>query len=193
MDFQTCEVMFGEVRLHFGEDLRVVGAVFVQPKNGGGLGEARAVDGEFYPVADGGVFGLATPPDVACVDLMGEAGLSAVVDDANRAFRRDFEGFVVRTVFLGGLRHEADVGDAPHSFWVERAVGTAEIKNSLVDAGVAAVWDEREGLLKVAFGIVHFAAGANHGGHGGVDNDVAGDVKVGDAFVRVHVGERGSV
>ena len=42
-------------------------------------------------------------------------------------------------------------------------------------------------------GVPHLAAGADHGGHGGIDDDVARDVEVGDALVGVHHGEGGAV
>ena len=37
------------------------------------------------------------------------------------------EGLVVRAVFLGGLGHEADVGDGAHGLGIEGAVGAAEV------------------------------------------------------------------
>ena len=59
----------------------------------------------------------------------------------------------------------------------------------MVDAGVATIGDDGEGVLFLALGIPHFAAAADHGGHGGVDDDVTGYVQIGDALVAVDHGE----
>ena len=95
-------------------------------------------------------------------------------------------------VFFGGLGHEADVGDAAHGLGVERALLAAEVDHRLVNASVAAVGDEGEGVLLFAFLVPHLAGGADHRRHGGVHDDVGGDVEVGDAFVGVDVGECGA-
>ena len=116
---------------------------------------------------------------------MGEQDVSGGIYDAHRTFRRDLEGLVVRAVFLGGLGHQADVGDGAHGLGIERAVGFAEVDGRLIDAGVAGVRDDGEGVAGLALGVPDLAAGADHRGHRGVDDDVAGDVEVGDALVGV--------
>ena len=63
----------------------------------------------------------------------------------------------------------------------------------LVNAGVAAVGDDGEGVLLFALGVPHLAGGADHRGHGGIDDDVAGDVEVGDALVGIHHRDGGAV
>ena len=68
----------------------------------------------------------------------------------------------------------------------------AEIDGRLIDPGVAAVGDNREGIARFSLGIPHDAAGANHCGHGGIDDDVGRNVEAGDAFVRVDHGEVGT-
>ena len=107
------------------------------------------------------------------------------VDHADGAFAGGLEGLVVRAVFLGGLSHEADVGDSAHRLGVEGAVLFAEVDRGGVDAGVAAVGDNAEGVLALAGGIPHLAGGADHRGHRGVDDHVRRDVKIGDALVGV--------
>ena len=62
----------------------------------------------------------------------------------------DLEGLVVRAVFLGGLRHEADVRHGAHRARIERAVLFAEIDRGLINAGVAAVGDDGERVLQFA-------------------------------------------
>ena len=185
-------VVILQVGFHLGDDLGVVGAFFIEPEDGGRVGGAGAIDGELHPVADRGVLGLAGAPDVAVFDGVFEENLAGVVDDADGAVAGDFEGLVVRAVFLGGLRHEADVRHAAHRAGIEGAVFFAEIDGGLVNAGVAAVGDDGEGVLLFALGVPHLAGGADHRGHGGIDDDVAGDVEVGDALVGVHHGDGGA-
>lgn len=192
LEVEALGVVVLQVELNFGNELGVVGAGFIEPEDGGRAGEAGAVDGEFNPVADREVLGLAGAPDVALLDGVFEEGLTVGVDDADGAGGGRFEGLVVGAVFFGGLGHEADVGNGADGGGVERAVGFDEVDGGLVNAGVAAVGNEGEGVAGVAFGVVDFATGAEERGDGGVDDDVGGDVEVGDAFVGVDVGEGGA-
>lgn len=186
-------VVVFEVGFDFGDELGVVSAGFVEPEDGGSAAGAGAFDGEFYPVLDGGVFGLAGAPDVASFDVVGKEDVAVGVDDFDFAVCGDFEGFVVGAVFFGGLGHEADVGDGAHGFGIEGTVGFAEVDGGLVDPGIGGVGDDGEGVAGFALGVPDFAAGADHGGHGGVDDDVGGDVEIGDAFVGVDHAERRAV
>src|SRR3546814_10081349 len=52
-------------------------------------------------------------------------------------------------LFLGLLRHQADVGHAAHGGGIEGAVGLAVLDHRLVDAGVATVRDHRLGVLQL--------------------------------------------
>ena len=107
------------------------------------------------------------------------------VDHAHRAGGGDLEGLVVAAVLLGRLRHQADVRHRAHGGRVVGAVRAAVVDDHLVDVGVAAVGDDRERVGLLAVGAPHVARGADHGRHGGVDDDVARHVQVGDASVRV--------
>ena len=163
----------------------VVGAALVEPEHRRRAGGAGPRDGELDPVADRDVLRLARPPDVAGGHLVLEQDGAGLVDDAHRAVRRDLERLVVRAVLLGGLGHQPDVGHRPHRRRVERAVGPAVVDDDLVDAGVAAVGDDGEGVVLGAVGTPHVARGADHRRHRGVDDDVGRDVEVRDAAVRV--------
>ena len=190
-------VVILQVGFDFCNEPGVVGAVFIEPEDGGGGGGAGAVHGELHPILNRGVLGLTGAPDVSFLHFVGkESHWSLVIghwhrNDAKRPVRRNLEGFVVGAVFLGGLGHEADVGDAAHGFWIEGTVFFAEINHGLIDAGVATVGDDGQGVPGLAGGVPHVAAFADHGGHGGVDNDVAGDVEVRNALVGIHHGDRG--
>src|SRR6478735_607128 len=54
-DVQTLGVMLREVNLHLRENLRVVGALLIEPENGRGIRETRTVDRELYPILHRGV------------------------------------------------------------------------------------------------------------------------------------------
>ena len=192
LNFEATGVVVGEVGVDLFDEVGVVGAVFVEPEDGGAAGGAGAADGEFDPILDGGVFGLAGAPDVAFFHWVGKE-LFIAGDDADSSVGGGFEGFVVGAVFFCFLGHEADVGNGAHSGGVKSAVVAAEVDGGLIDSGVGGVGDDGEAVLALAVFVPHLARVANHGGHGGVDNDVGRDVKVGDAFVGVNHGEVGAV
>src|SRR5690606_28089099 len=82
--------------------------------DGGGAGGAGPGNGQFDPVADGGVLGLTAAPDVAGGNVMLQEHGAGAIDDAHPALGGDFKGLVVRPVFFGLLSHQADVGDGAH-------------------------------------------------------------------------------
>ncbi|MNO52065.1 hypothetical protein D3C76_424740 [compost metagenome] len=92
-------------------------------------------------------------------------------------------------VLFGFLRHQANVRHAAHGGRVEGTVDLAVFDGGLVDAGVAAVRDDRLGILQFTGGVPHLARVTDHGRHRGVDDDVARHVQVGDAFVGVDHGQ----
>ena len=108
------------------------------------------------------------------------------INDANRAGRGNLKGLVVRAILLCLLRHQAYVRDAAHRAGVERAVGTAEVDDLLVDSGVGAVGDDRLGVLRLARSVPHLARLAEHRRHRSVDDDIARHMQIGDALVGVH-------
>ena len=161
-------------------------AVLVQPEDGGRAAEPGALHGEFDPILDRRVLHLAHAEDIAILDRLFEQHLAGRIDRAHHAVAGDFEGLVVRAVFLGLLRHQADIGHAAHGRRIVGAVLLAVLDDGLIDARIAAVGDQRLGVLRLAVRIPHLAAFADHGRHGGIDDHVAGHVQVGDALVGVH-------
>ena len=61
----------------------------------------------------------------------------------------------------------------------------AEVDGCLINACVAAVGNHGFGVLRFAVFVPHTAGIADHRGHGSIDDDVAGDVQVGNAFVGI--------
>ena len=178
-------VVVGEVGLDLGREVAVVGAGVVEPEDGGGARRPGPGHRELDPVADRGVLGLAGAPDVAGCHVVGHQHRAGAVDDLDATGIRDLEGLVVAAVLLGLLGHQADVRHRAHGRRVEGAVDAAVVDDGLVDAGVRAVGDHREGVVLLAVRAPHVARGADHRGHRRVDDDVARHVEVGDALVGV--------
>ena len=186
-------VVLWKVGVHLGDELRIVGPRLVEPEDRRNPGCARTANREANPVANRRVLGLTGAPDIACADGMLHEHLAAVVDYPDHPVGGDFEGLVVGAVLFGLLRHQSDVGHAAHRRRIERSVLLAEVDHFLVDGGVAAVGDDGLGVLLIAGGIPHLPGGSDHRRHRGIDDDVARDVKVGDAFVGIDHRQSGSV
>src|SRR5699024_3267884 len=105
----------------------------------------------------------------------------------------DAEGLVVGAVLLCLLGHQADVGDGAHGGRIEGTIGAAVVDDGLVDTGVGGVRDDSQGVLGLVVLVPHLAGGADHGRHGGVDDDVGGHMQVGDALGGVHHGQVGAL
>ena len=65
----------------------------------------------------------------------------------------------------------------------------AVLDAGLVHGGVAAVRDHTLHLLQLVVLVPHLTSVTDHVGHGGVNDDIAGDVEVGDAVVGVDHGQ----
>ena len=70
---------------------------------------------------------------------------------------------------------------------------SAEINDGLVDARVTAVRNDGNHILRLARGVPHLAALAQHRGHGCIHDDIARHMKVGDALVAIDHGDRGAM
>src|SRR5471032_901389 len=184
-DVQAVGVVVFQVSLNFLNHHAVVRALWVQPENGRGVAGASTVDGQFDPVLDRRVFGMAHAEDVAGFNSLFHQQVALAVGDADNAVSLDLESLVVGAVLFGFFRHQANVWHAANGGWVESAIGLAVFDDGLVDGGVAAIRDHRLGVVQLAVGAPHLAVVTDHGRHRGVDDDVARHVQVGDAFVGV--------
>ncbi|MNZ64731.1 hypothetical protein D3C78_829050 [compost metagenome] len=177
--------MILQVGLNFLDHHAVVGAHWVQPENRRRAAGASTVDGQFDPVLDRCIFGLAHAEDVAGFDRLLQQQVALAVGDANNAVSLDLEGLVVGAVLFGFLRHQANVRHAAHGGRIECAVGFAIFDHGLVDGRVATIRDHGLGVVQLAVGAPHLAGVTDHRRHRGVDDHVARHVQVGDAFVGV--------
>ena len=185
-------VVVGEVRLNLPDQVRVVSTVCIEPEDCRRPAIPGAADCQLHPVPDRRVFGLAHPPDVPGLDLVGDEDVTVGPHNPHGTRGRDLKRLVVRSVLLGLLRHQADVRDTSHRRRVKRPVGDAVVDHRLVHAGVGAVGDHRLGVFQFARGVPHFAGVANQHGHRGVNDHVAGDVKIGNAVVGIDLGDPGT-
>ncbi len=96
------------------------------------------------------------------------------------------KGFVVRAILFCGLRHQAHIGHAAHRCRVKCAVCLAIVNHSLINAGIATVGNNGLGFLLVTLGIPHGAGITHDNGHGGIDNNVAGHMQIGNTLVGIH-------
>ena len=183
---QALGVVLRQVLLDLGDQVGVVGAALVQPEHGRVAGGAGAGDGELDPVAGSGR------------PWSGRRGRCRPRRPPARA-RRCRPASTTRTVPVAGISKvlswlpyssafcaiRPTFGHRAHGGRVEGAVGAAVVDDGLVDAGVAAVREDGEGVGLLAVRAPHVAGGADHGRHRGVDDDVARHVQVGDALVGV--------
>ena len=185
--------MILQVSLNFLDHHAIVATLWVQPENSRGVAGASAVDGQFDPVADRRVFGLAHAPDIAFSDLLLHQHIAVAVGHTYNTVRLDLEGFVVGAVLFGFLGHQANVWHAAHGGRIEGAVLLAVFDNRLVDGCVAAIRDHGLGVVQLTVSAPHFAGVTDHGWHRRVDDDVARHVQVGDAFVGVNHRQRWAI
>ena len=100
------------------------------------------------------------------------------------------KSFIVGAVFFCGLGHETNIRHRAHGLGIEGPVLFAKINRGLVDPGIAAIRNYAEGVLGLASGVPHLARSPDHRGHGGIDNDIARYVQIGDAFIGIDHGDR---
>ena len=185
-DVQALGVVILEVGLHLLDQFVLVRTVRVEPEHHRRTRIARPVDRELDPVPDRGVLDHAHPEDVALFDVLRQQYLTGGdVDDVGHTVGLDLESLVVRTVLLGLLRHQADVGHGAHRSGIERAVGFTEVHDLLIDARERRLRVDRLGVLRAPVGAVHLAAGPDHRRHRRVDDHIGGGVEVGDTARRV--------
>ena len=106
--------MIRQIPIHLLDQLGIMRAVLVQPEHRRRSGRLGAIHRQLHPVLDRGILHLAHAPDVAFFHLVLQQRLPGCIDDAHRAVARRLEGLVVRAVFFRRLRHQTDVGHAPH-------------------------------------------------------------------------------
>ena len=183
--------MFGQIFFYFLDQLGVMGTALVEPEEGEGTGCAGAGDPQFHPIPDRSVLGLAHAPDVVAFDVMFQQRVSRRVDDPDRTVAGRLEGLRMGAVFLRFLRHQTDVRHRAHLGRIERAVFLAELDRFVIDTGIARIGDDAFDVALFVVGPPSLAARPDERRHGGVDDDVARDMQVGDAAIGIdHIHRR---
>ena len=180
--------MILQVPIDLFNELGIVGTALVQPEDRRGTGCPRSRHCQLDPVSNGFVLYGRSAPNVPFFYLVFQDRLPGGVNDPDGAVSGGLESLVVGTVLFRFLRHEANVGHTSHGHGVVGAMFFAVLDHFTVKPCVALVGDDSLGVVGLAVGTPHLPAVTDHGGHGGVDDDVAGHVEVGDPMVRVHHG-----
>ena len=187
-------VVLGEVLLHLGDQVGVVGAGLVEPEDRRGAGGAGPGDGELDPVADrrrpwSGRRARCRPARPSCSISTSPAALTTrTVPAAGISKVLSWEPYSSAALAIRPTLGTEPIVAGSKAPWARQSS-----IDGLVDAGVGGVRDHREGVGLLAVGAPHVAGGADHRRHRGVDDDVGRHVQVGDALVGVDHRQRGAV
>ncbi len=167
-----------------------MGAVRIQPECGQTC-RLGPVDAQFDPIQNRRLVGRGRAPDVALFDIVFGDHIAVGQFDADGARSRGFKRGGVRAVFLGFLRHQADVGHGTAGCDIQFSGFFEIVDGFVVDARIAIVGDAAFGVRGLAIGAPADAACADHSRHGGVDDHIGRHMQVGDALIGIHHIHRG--
>ena len=192
MELEPVGVVILEVRVHFVEKLAIVRSLHVEPENRWRRRSSRARDREFYPITNRWILCLTGAPNVARFNRMRHQHESSCVHNPHNSCALHFEGFIVRAVLFGLLRHEPNIGHTAHRARIECAVLLARVNGCLIDPRIGAIRNHSLRILCLARAVPHLAALANHRRHGCVDDDIARHMEIRDALVAINHCDRGT-
>lgn len=178
--------MFGKIFLSEVLDVAVVSTCGVEPEDGGTAGSSGTSDSKLNPILDGSVSGHAHSPDIASLDVVSHvSGAVVLVNDGHSSGSGHLESLSVRSVLLGFLGHKSNVGDVSHSLYVKLSILSAVVDDGLVDTSVTSVRNASRGLLALIVFVPGGTSITDDARHGGIDDHIGRDVKVGDSLIRV--------
>ena len=93
------------------------------------------------------------------------------------------------SVLLSLLCQQADIGYVAGGGVVKLTLLLAALDIGVVDTSVGPVRDDALELLELVVLVPHLTTVMNDVGHGGVNDDIAGDMEIGDSGVGVHHGD----
>jgi len=162
-----------QVLLHKADNVPVMGAGVIQPEYRGAASGTSSGNGKSNPVSDRQVLNLAHPPYVISLHFMLHIDLSTVlIHHSDGTSGLHFKSFIVRSILLGFLSHQSNVGYISHSSDIELAVLSAVVDDSLVNTSVRPVGNAAFSVLKLVVLVPHLASISHNAGHAGVDDDV---------------------
>ena len=169
-------------------------AVLVQPKDGPSSGGLGPFHGQSDPILDRSILGLAHSPQIALLDRMLKVDLVGVlVPNHHNTLFLDLKSLIMRTILLGFLCHQANVGHVAHGRHIKLSLRLHVRDHFLVHCRIRSVRDETLGVLQLTIAIPHLSTVADDNWHGGINDDIGGDVQVGDSLVTIDHREPGSV
>ena len=190
-DVEAVGIQFSKVGFNLGEQALVVRTVSSSQNTAGVLLRRARLTASCTQSLTGASLVLAHTPDVAGFNVVLHQDITCCINDLNLAVSFDFKSFVMRTVFFGCLRHQADGRNGTHGCRVKRAVFAAEVDGCLINAGVAAVGNDGFGVLRFAVFIPHTAGLRIIAGIEASTIDIARNVQVGNAFVESTMAKSG--
>ena len=183
LDGETRGVVVSQIRVDLLDQLSIVPAILIQPEDRRALHGTCTAHCQLHPISNRRVLHVAHAPDVTGFYLVAHQHRTTAINDTHAASNRYFEGLVVRAVLLSFLSHQTHIRHRAHGGWVKSAIGLAKINRLAEHGRIAAVWNDCLHILQLTIGIPHLPGRTNHRGHGCIDNDIAGHVQIGDAFV----------
>lgn len=165
--------MVRQVLLHKADNVPVMGTGVIQPEYRGAASGTSSGNGKSNPVSDRQVLNLAHPPYVISLHFVLHVYLSTVlIHHSDCASSFHFKSFIVRSILLGFLSHQPNVGYISHSRDVELAILSAVVNDGLVNTSVGPVGNAAFSVLKLVVLVPHLASISHNAGHAGVDDDV---------------------
>ena len=174
--------------MDLGNQHRIMGSVLIQPKHDRPARCARPRNRQFHPILNRRMFYPTHPPNVTRFNRMTEQDLTGSIDDLNLTGARRLKGRVMRAIFLSFLGHQADIGNRAHGCWVKSPVSLTIFNRFIVNPGITTIRNHGHHIVKLTIRRPHFARLSYGCRHRGIDNNIARDMQVGNASIRIHHG-----
>ncbi len=178
--------MLRQIGIDLLDQFGIMGAILVQPEHGRSAGRPSTRDSQFHPILNRGILDLAGTPNVTLFNLVLVQRLARRIHDPDRTVAWCFEGLIVRAVLLCRLRHQPDVWNRPHRLWIKGPLLLTELDDFVIDRRIAGVRNHTLDVSKLPIRSPHLAAIADDRRHGGIDDDVAWHMEIGDTLIAVH-------
>ena len=139
--------MIFEVSVHLIDQLGIVCTCRIQPEDCGRTCGTGAINSEFDPVTDRRVLHLAGAPDITLLYAVLQQQTAIRIHHTDLACSGNFKSLIMRSVFFGFLRHEANIGYCPHSRRIESTVHYAKIDSLGIHACITTIRDDEVRIL----------------------------------------------
>ena len=157
--------MVFEVSIDLLDQLRVVRTFRIEPENCWCISCTCASYSEFHPITNRCIFYLTCAPDIALLNCMFMQNLTRSVTDTNGARCRNFKRLIMRAILFGLLSHQPNIWHSTHGARIKRAVCFTKINGRRINACIAAIRNNKVGVLLSTILIPHLTRRTNRGWH----------------------------